>query len=509
MSFSTLQIQDFSRGLDLVSNLPTLQPGSTPNAKNFRILSSGGVDKILGYAAWGDLGTGNQAHDLFWYRQADASPNVLIAATATKWYSVSSSGTPTAIRTSLTTTTDTSFVAHDDVLYGCDGVNIMGSWTGSGSASTHAVGVDTGPPLGIILGIWQQRMYVAPVANPMRVVFSEPGNFTSAGAWPAGNVVDLAAPSTSDKIIGGMPTSEGLLVFAQRATFLIYGSLDGDDRLVDPERGLASRRSLAVIDGHVYGVNGDGVFQTTGAFPLQMTTRAIEPLFAETPANLTVAAGVRYRQTLLLSYDRSGNAANDLTLDYRPSSDQSVAGSWMANDYPMRAAVTAEFSADEELYFVDASDPTKIRKGFSGGTFAGTAISCFYDLPPDDFGIEQQLKRLHRIRIVGRGSLYVAARTDYGDFDVDALPLEFPSIGSALWDGVGVNWDSAEWGGYALFEGHARVRAFGRRIQLRLYETSSGTYPARTPLNAATGDSIGACGAYMIEASFTVSSRHR
>ena len=124
MSFSVVHIDRFEGGLDLVSSLSTIPPGFTPNAMNFRVNERGGIDKCTGYSAFATLGA--NAHELTYYEQRDGSPRCLVAAEPTAWQKVASDGTVTNIRTGMTTCSATTFVQHEDYLYGLDAANNLG-----------------------------------------------------------------------------------------------------------------------------------------------------------------------------------------------------------------------------------------------------------------------------------------------------------------------------------------------------------------------------------------------
>lgn len=511
MARQSLLIEDFSGGLDLVSSINNIPPGFTPNAKNWRIAEHGGIEKVLGYSAFATLAA--DAHELAFYAQKDGSPKRLIAATATDWYAIDSAGAVTDIHT-VTAASNTTFVTHEDKLYGLDVNNNIAVWTGSGSATAYAPGVNTGPPQGIILGVWQNRMWVAKATSAvlgMRVEFSEPADPTNGfanatGLWPTDNYIELGGTSgQSEQIVGGMVTGDGLMVFTTGSTYLIYDT-DGKYRVVDGERGCVSRKSLTLVGSDVYGVTTDGVFRATGGFPLEIISRRVDPLFRDESPTLTDAAGVKLGNAYLGSYQRmSSSDGNDLMLDIDTRS-----GSIMAHDYPAAcwARGALQGSAGEDLYFIDASDPTKIRRAFNGGSFAGADIECFYDMPFDNFGNEAELKRLHRLRLVGRGDLRVSCRVDY-DLAVTGAQqtLTFPAVGDAAWDTA--LWGTGTWGGYALFEGYCQPRVRGRRIQIRFSETGAEVFPMRDNLNQSIAGELGGAGIYLVEPLYTTSTRRR
>jgi hypothetical protein len=515
-------IEDFSGGLDLVSSLNAIQPGFTPGAKNFRVVETGGIEKVKGYSAFATVAS---AVDLGFYAKKDGTTRRVIVASATKWQAVESDGTVTDIHTGMTAASDVTFALHDDKLYGLDVANNMAVWPGSGSATAYAPGVNTGPNHGIILGIWDNRMWIAKATGGktgMRVEWSEPADPTNGfangtGLWPSDNYVELAGTgSTSDRIVGGSVGPDGLTVFTTGSTYLIYDSSTGANSVVDADNGCLARRSLALIGGTIYGVNAKGVFATDGHSPLETISRRVDPLFQAEDPDLTTACGARSFQSYLMSYDRGDtNLMLEISPpnEYRSGDDvltlpgQRYSGSIMALEYPASAIVSGTLVDDEETFFVDRTDPTKLRKAFDGGTFAGTDIECYYETPFMDFGDDSVLKRLRRVRIVGRGDIYVSARVEYDDSDADERQLLFPNAGNGLWD-TGV-WDTMTWGGYFLAEGYANLSARGRRIQLRITEESDQTFPLRSALDLNPSGSLGGAGVYVVEPQYTISTRRR
>jgi hypothetical protein len=506
MSRQSFVLENFSGGLDLVSSLNDIKPGFTPHAKNFRISEYGGIEKVRGYSAFATLGS--SAHDLTVYANADGSTRLLVAAVPTGLISVDSGGTATTRLNTWAAASNTSFAMHADKLYALDTANNIAVWDGAAaSATTYAPGANTGPPQGIILGIWEGRMWVAKT-DSMRVEWSEPADATNgfvntSGLWPTANNVELGGTgSTSDTIIGGMVTPDGLLVFTTGSTYLIYDSTDGFNSVVDAENGCSSRRSLARVGDAIFGVNARGIFATTGRTPLEVVSGKVDPLFQAEDPDLTTAAGARNFRSYLLSYDRG---SEHLMLDVSPEQ-----GSIMAHDYPAYAFATGSFpDADEATYFIDATDRTKLRLAFDGGTFAGTDIECRYETPFMDFGDDRILKRMRRVRLVGFGDVYVAARVDYSPSATPASSAAagFPASNGMLW-GTGT-WGTGQWGGYELSEAVLPLSARGRRLQLVITETSDNVFPMRTALGLAPESDLGGAGVYLLEPQFTLSSRRR
>lgn len=513
MSRSSLLLEDFSGGLDLVSSLSSIEPPYCTNAMNFRLAEGqAGVEKILGYAAFCDLGSGVAAHELYYFQFGSTPTRYLIAASATKLHWIDSAGTATDLITGRTSTaaTGATFASYADYLYCLDPVNDGVRWDGAGATDTWAPGVSTGPPRGIILGVWSNRIWVAKASSGSlgtEIVWSDAGLPLS---WPAANTVTLGDVGGNGKLIGGIPTPEGLLCFTEFATYLVYDT-DGTNRLVDAEHGCSSRKSLALVEDHVYGLNHEGVFRCNGAAPQELVSRRVDPLFTfETPV-LSGAAGTWWKNAYLVSYQRTTSPAyNDLTLDVYPSQD-----SIMANQYRSASWAHGHLAGtDNRLYFVDAGNTRYIRRAFSGGSFLTTAspgvasdISCYYETPPLDLGEESMLKRLHRVRLVGRGDMYVAARVDYSAADVLADRFDFPAVSGGVWNTA--VWDTDTWSGYALFEGLAEIPVRGRRIALRFYESSDDTYPNRNVLGLDISSNLGGAGLYLVEPVYSIQGKRR
>lgn len=503
MPRQTLLLEDFSGGLDLVSTLNTLPPTFSPNAMNMRLPETGGVEKVLGYSAFATLAA--NGHEFHYFETKDAGTKRFVTAQPTAWQSITSAGTVANIRTGMTTTTQTTFVNYGDKVYGLDPQNIMASWDGT-TLNTHADGINTGPPKGIILGIWNDQMWVATATSGaigMNIRFSDAANFSSTNSWPTGNAVALGGVGTSDQIIAGVPMPDGLVVFTNRATYLIHDPSTGANTVIDPKRGCSSRASLAVVDGKIYGINSEGVFVTDGRFPLEIVSRNVDPLFINETPTVTSAAGTAWFGSYLGSFQRPSASANSLTLDLTARS-----GAIMANEYPAHRWASGQLAGnDHRLYFIDATDKTKVRRAFDGGSFAGTAISCYYQTHFDNLGIEAHLKRMHRVRVVGRGNISVGTIIDSQSVARDTELLGFTGSAGGTWNSA--TWDSSLWGGFEVFEGWAPTSARGRRFSFLMSETSSSVATARNALNKAQPGPVGAAGLYQVEPHFTASTRLR
>lgn len=496
MTFQTAQIDRFDGGLDLVSSLTDIPPNATPDALNMRVSEGGGVEKVLGYSAHATLPAA--AHTLTSFKQRDGSPNVLVAATATAIYTVDSAGTATAIDTGRTSESDTTFAAYEDSLYILGPNNDLAVWNGA-TVTDHAPGANSGPKRGTILGVWDNRLWMSP--GGLRVEWSEAGLLTGTGSWPATNYIELGGPGSTEQIVGGMPMPGGLVVFTTGATYRIYDAVNQLSTVVDASLGCSSRRSLALVDGRIVGMCERGIFASDGSSPHRIISDAVRPLFSDESPVLSAAAGVSRFGSYFVSYRRN-SATNDLMLEVGPN------GAVMAMQYPALDWASSDMSGEPEAYFIDASDATRVRHAFDGGSFAGSAIDCYYDIAPTDLAVPDHLKRLRRVRVVGRGDLYVGAMIDYTTTFGTMRRLGMSGGGStATWDSV--TWDNATFGGYGLAEGLANLNVRGRALTLRVSESGSASAPSRDILGAATGDDVGGAGFYVVEPQYHVSTRRR
>ena len=500
MSVSAVTIDAFQGGLDLVSSLNAIQQGSCPSAMNMRIAEYGGVEKILGYSSFATLSEAGS--DMFEYKKRDGTYDRLIVSSATKVHSIDSTGVVSEINTGRTSEERTSFASYDDVLYFLGPQNVLKSWDGA-TLTSHATGANTGPNKGVILGVWQNRMFVAKATSGVlgtRIEWSEPGILTGVGSWPAANFVELGGPGSTERIIGAVVTPDGLIVFTTASTYLLFNSSTGANRVLDPEFGCESHRSLSYIDGMTMGVCRDGVFAVQGAQPLSIVSRKVDPLFIVEDPDTSTAAGVRWRNSYLMSYDRGSTF---LTLDIVPSLGMPV----MANEYPAFCWQAMDFSGPD-LYFVDRNDRTQVRLAFSSGSFGSAPIRAHYELPAQALSTDEQLSRLRRVRVLGRGIVSVGARSNYDGFDSHSGTAAMPSTGgTGLFDTS--LWDAATWVGYTLGEAFATIPCRGRRIGLRIEEFSSNVMPSRDHLGFSVGPDIGAAAIYQIEMQFNTLARRR
>lgn len=302
MGFESLTFNGFGAGLDLTSDITKIRPDALPYAENFRLSDSGSLDMLLGDGGSYTVGASTGARDLAWYESADGTTRRIIMATDGtgsngKWTAITlnalagvTGGTYTDIRTSLTASSNTTFVVHDDLLYGLDPQNNIATWDGT-TLTAYAPGVDTGPNKGIILGIWQNRMWTAKATGGvlgMRVEWSDPADATTGfvgatGLWPTDNYVELGSTSgSSEVIVGGEVSPDGLLVFTNRSVYLIYDDTDGSNVAIDTKHGCLGRRTIQKDEqGNILYLSRTGIRRMNGRLPSVSAAKQIDPFFRQ------------------------------------------------------------------------------------------------------------------------------------------------------------------------------------------------------------------------------------
>ena len=369
-------------------------------------------------------------------------------------------------------------------------------------SSSPPSGEDGGPRPGILLGMWSGRMWVSPrssvwgtYADKLTIEFSEIGNYDGSqgtGSWPVDNTITLEVKPGDQEIVGGIPTPGGLLVFTKRRTVLITDPETGANRVIDDRRGCLSRRSIVSHDGLVYGVCHEGVFVTDGSFPSKIISKRVDDLFLQENPGLDEAVAVIHRGRLLVSFPRTQYdnwhspgtlTSNDtLTLEFGLSDGYPVLTSslrmrlavsvpmgYLASDGTRRDTFTAK--ARDRLLFIDSYDAQTLMIAEEGGTFNGTSFDWYYDLPPLDLGDPVNLKRLRRLRLLGRGTVTARIAPDFSTSAGDQRTFTFSAPGSSERE----------------FDQWLRVQAKkGRYVQIRLAGTSSGSgVDARPQLDGA------------------------
>lgn len=511
MKHIPVTLSEFRGGLDLKTALPSIQPGFTPNSFNFSINENGGIEKIKGYEDI-ELSGANLPGDMqkiFSYEKSNTSYSRIITTDSDNWYSVENDGTVARIRNSMTPNSTSTFLIHDDLLYGLDDDNDFATWDGA-TLTTYAPGGGNGPSNGRLLGLWNGRMYVVPSTDQLRIEWSEPFDFTSATAWPADNYVILSTVGAGSKIIGGAVVGDALIVVTDSAIVRIVNPDNGANTLI-ANIGCASAKSLAVIDNVLFGMSKRGIFSTDGNSFASIISERVEPLFNNMSANLSSASGIAVNNKYFVSIGLDGigggySSENATTLEVYPSLDNAI----MANSYPVTDWTVTRIDGNKDtVWMIDTIDKSLLRRAFTTNSLIDSSndpvdIECWYELAPTDLGVGDTEKRVHSVRVTGRGAdVSIGVKTDFNLSTPELSELSLDSGLGGEWD-VSL-WDSVLWGGVTFSYSDARLYGRGRKFGFFVSESSGGS----TVIESSGDSTLGIVSIYTIEPRFSVSRRYR
>lgn len=410
-------------GLNLRSAAPELAPGELVDTLNWQIDPNGALVKRTGYSGWSvaaptailELMTLAHSGGTTYYLAHCVDGHVYVTTDGLAW---------TSIDSGLATATAVGWVQYLDKIYYCDGTNSFRSWDGTTLTTTATM------PKGVNVAIWRNRLFVAVGRT---VYWSTAGVATDFLTYPLNTVsfpddTNITALVTIQNVSSGIDGSDGVLVFTKSKTHRIYDDTDnvtgavvgGANNMVDATIGCVSRRSTALLNGHVVFLAAHGIFSSDGH------SQAVEESLRIDPLMNTLAWGQadefkgfvrdgRY----YLAFASSGQTANTRLLElYVDMPRQGGQHPWMAHDIPITAAVSTLDTTGMEVYFADAStgDEAYVRKLFHGGYDAEAsgsrlAITATARTGAQLFGLSGQ-KRVRRIELYGRGSVSVSVSPD-------------------------------------------------------------------------------------------------
>jgi hypothetical protein len=522
MPRQSVVFDDFSGGLDLVSDPASIAPNMTRFARNMRIMGGGSYveiaprNAVMQTTGGGSL-VASGVHSIGFFPGPPSAPNdaFLVVASDSKWIKIDrvadtqrfGGASSTDIRTGLTGGSssdlggpETTFVYHGGLLYGLSPGDNIATVDSTGTDVAHAPGVNGGPPKGKILGIWDNKMFtvVYPTSSTgsmtirwSAVVDATNGFVNFANAWPTANTVTLGGSATAsdEYITGAAVTPDGLVVFTTKRMFLLHDSSTGANTVIDENAGVIDGRSICVRNGEIWAANQRGVFVTTGRLPAQyVTDRYLKPLFDTHPLILNVGgkqssmAASIYEGRYIMNLPYGGGDGNDnllLEIDC-----ETKAGMVHEAVGAMRDIMTVNLRADDSqetnwdtgagdvlvgigpiLYATSSSHHlwkifAREADSVTGMTFLQT--TPYYQLPYTDFGDPSRAKRLRRASVVGRATESDIAMA----FDVNYLERRVQAAGFSANpspDFFGTLSGAIEWSPVGADLDDGTVRPFGRQ----------------------------------------------
>jgi hypothetical protein len=242
------------------------------------------------------------------------------------------------------------------------------------------------------------------------------------------------------------------------------------------------------LEGLVYALGPTGVTVCDGFSAKRMSER-VEPLFHAAQAQYSSlgdwCAGV-FENRLVFSLRRVGAAANDLTLEYSPSSG------WFV-PHGFGAVAFAELGGSTRNLYHASPGAAFVFDSFVGGSDDAVAIPSRFQtawIEPT----RQGYCGFRRARVLGRGHSagpQMTAKLDYSAGDGEQHPLSFDIAAGPLW-GTGV-WGAFNWAdGVEYTDDDVYLDSFGKALSLKFSETSILTATKAALLGSGQVETVGA-----------------
>jgi len=115
------------------------------------------------------------------------------------------------------------------------------------------------PPSGVCGISWKTMMVIGAKS---RIRFSTQGNPDS---WPANNFIDIKTlDDASDDIVGFEILGEDLIVFKKRSTWMVFDPVTFDNRRLFSV-GLVCRKAVSRLDDRIFWIGTDSIYSTDGS----------------------------------------------------------------------------------------------------------------------------------------------------------------------------------------------------------------------------------------------------
>jgi len=472
--FLSLNLVDFSGGVNLRDALTELGLNESPSLWNVTVNERGGIEKRLGYVKWNASTIPNPVTRSYYSRVADLLLHYSQADG--KLYSDPGTGVLTLRRT-WTAGFQADVVDFAGKVYAIHPTD--GLYTSTNGVTWTAVTATSGTtPHGSLIAVWQNKLWTNDSAVATRLNFSAAGDATKwdpadgAGSNDIREGRDGEAPLVALFGATGVDyqTNPSLLVFKQRSCHRVTDSSTGAYVTIDGATGAAGQNAAAAAYGRIYTVTAQGIFETDGLSPLIPVGDKLQKQFTPAAMDYTRESGFCVgSQTgrLYFSVCRQGATANDLCLEYNPLFKATTLRSDAAGVY-----VSYTKNADTLL---GASPSTgQLYRMNSGGSDDSADIESWFStkvLEP----VSGRMSRLQHLRVLGRGTNLTVSILP--DFQTSGFEYTVTIVGEGFeWDSDG--WDDPDVGwGEDIVEGYDDLwpRKVGRSFQIRVDEKSSLT----------------------------------
>lgn len=484
MAIKEITIGQAKGGLNTRDSASELAKDEIPDALNVTIDERGAAMKRLGYEKRfaSAIGSGLVSNLFHWasrgflVSQIGAGVHIDNGAAFLTW--------STSDRCGMT-----EFLGNLVLIHPVDGVRMYDG--------TTVTGPFTNFPKGNTCATWQGKCWFAGNPdNPPRVSFTNIGLMTmDTDDWvdlrekDASKVTCLAGAAGLD--VSGRP---GLLAFKEDSSYRIFDSATGGFQTIDASVGCGSNIGAITAYGRTYVTSVRGIYHTNGIDPMIEATGRIENIFHKDVINQTrsdlYCAG-RYQDRLWFSFPRAGETANEIAIEYHPTSGGSGAtAGWCMIHNNAASAYASLGRGATDMCMGSPSAAGLIFNSHQGGSDDGADIDSYiqYFWTEPNYG---NLVRVRRARFVGSG---IASADLYKDYESEnSLPTLAINIedGSAIYDDVGALYDDPlTLYGPTKFQGFQDFWSIGtcRAFSVRINESSSISRPGRDVVGVSTSE---------------------
>lgn len=420
----TLELRDFSGGLNLRDAPIRLAANESPLCLNVQFDERGGVFARKGLTKDDSSDTiGSGTANIVAMHYSTTLGKVVLQVGAELWVRDGANDYSELTRAASANAFTTSaragfcdFAGNLVMVHPADGIL---TYSGAGNVT-----VASATPVGTAIAAWQNKLWVA---NGTLVSWSNAG---SAATWTGTDTVRLR-DGGDDSVTALVPMGGGLVCWKRRAFHRIYDSTTGANTTVALDLGCVGPLAQVVLGELAYVFSERGVHVTNGLSEPRIVSDKIEPLFH--PAQLAmgqldrVCAGT-YEDRVLFSFAGFGSTYNDRTIELDTST-----GAWTAHDFGAAAFATV-LASDRLLlgaHAGDADGERHVYKVFDGATDDGVAIESRFKTAPIDLG-GMGLSRLRHALLAGRGDPDLYVYLDHGEGG-ERYEIDFVQEDVATW----------------------------------------------------------------------------
>ena len=431
----------------------------------------------------------------------DVSPIQLVGAGGTSLYAISTGGTPTVIKTGLTSGARWEFVqisaqAGAGPLWGMNGTDTPQQWNGVAGTTSSWVASSGTVPNGKYMTTAGNRVWVTGVSGfPSRVYWSDLDTNGGAASWPAANVLDLD-PNDGQPITGIGHVGPYLMVTKARKLFIITNLDTGANRRLSDQVGCVAHRTIQPAPEGTYFLSEDrGVYLTNGT-TLTPLSDQIQPTIDSIEAGLIgQAVAAYYKGHYYLSLPMT-SSSNDTILDFDSTLSSKTAVSWWKHTFGSNQFCVWHPGGVAGLYSAKATSNI-VDQAFAPNVTVdnGTPFTWVWRGPWQSptfyrrrrYPTPYFKKRFRQVRLDGTGTVNFSVGTNFSGGEVLRMANVFMPANSIYGAADGTTFGAADG---SLFGDHGSIG------QVKIY--SIGVYNAISMVFGATSTTSDALYSYLL-----------